>query len=190
MQIELTRTARTHRLSVRDYYRMAEAGILPPDARVELIEGEVLDMTPIGSRHNGCVNRLADALFRAVAQRGVVQVQGPLRLDNHSEPQPDLAVLRPRADFYARAHPVPADVLLIIEVADTTLPFDRDVKLPLYARAGITEVWLVDLEGRRVLRYREPGSDAYARADAPALDALAPAALADMVLDLSGLFGP
>lgn len=180
---------RRHRLSVGDYYRMAEAGILAPDARVELIEGEVLDMAPIGTRHNGCVNFLSNTLIAVLRERAIVQTQGPIRLDAFSEPQPDLALLRPRPDFYASAHPTPADVLLVIEVADTTLAFDREVKVPLYARFAIPEVWLVDVEGRVLHRYREPAAGAYVRVDRPALQGLAPAALPDAALDLAGLFG-
>jgi Uma2 family endonuclease len=147
---------RGHRLSVGDYYRMAEAGILAPDARVELIEGEVLDMAPIGTRRNGCVNFLSNTLVAALHERAIVQTQGPIRLDEYSEPQPDLALLRPRPDFYGSAHPTPADVLLVSEVADTTLAFDRDVKVPIYARFGIPEVWLVDIEAMCCIAIANP----------------------------------
>lgn len=151
-----------HRFTVGDYHRMGEAGILTEDDRVELIRGEIVMMSPIGSKHAGCVNALTRLL--AVALNGVacVQVQNPIGLDNFSEPQPDLSVLKYRADDYRSASPVTANVLLVIEVADSTLGSDRGVKLPLYAEAGIPEYWLVDLQGERVEVYRAPASGAYA----------------------------
>jgi Uma2 family endonuclease len=121
------------RFTVDEYYRMAEAGILRPDERVELIEGEIIEMAAIGSRHAAFVKRLNRMLVRGVGARGVVSVQDPVRLSELSEPEPDLAVLEYRADCYAAAHPTPADTLLIVEVADTTLGWDRGRKAPLYA---------------------------------------------------------
>ena len=120
-----------HRLTVADFRRMGEVGILGPDDRVELIAGEIIDMSPIGSLHAALVARLASALGQRVGETTIIWTQNPLTLDDTSQPQPDLAILRPRADFYAAAHPGPADVLLVIEVADTTLAFDLDVKVPL-----------------------------------------------------------
>lgn len=141
---------------------MREAGILGEDDRVELVEGDVVAMTPIGSAHAACVKRLTLLLFRAAGELALVSVQDPVRLDEASEPKPDLALLHPKPDFYASGHPGPEDVLLLIEVADASLAYDQEVKLPLYARAGIREVWLVDLPGRRVLVHREPGAGGYA----------------------------
>src|ERR671938_544657 len=131
--------------SVDEYYRMGEAGILTEDDRVELIEGEIIEMSPIGSRHAACVNRLNTLLGRHLRQTAIVSVQNPIRLDAYSEPEPDVALLRPRADYYESGHPTPADALLIVEVADTSADYDRIIKLPLYAKAGIPEAWLVDL---------------------------------------------
>src|SRR5262249_48453126 len=150
-----------HRFTVADYHRMAEAGILDEDDRVELIEGEIVDMTPIGRRHQARVDHLAELFFRGLAEKVIIRVQGSIRLSDLSEPEPDLVLLRRRADFYADADAGPADVLLIVEVADTSLPHDRDVKVPLYARAGIPEVWLVDLNGESVGVHREPGPQGY-----------------------------
>lgn len=147
--------------TVDDYHRMAETGILNEDDRVELIEGEIVEMNPIGSRHAGCVIRLTHLLTRAVGERAIVSVQNPVQLGDRSEPQPDLLLLRPRPDFYAEAHPGPADVLLLIEVADASTANDRNVKLPLYARAGIPEVWLIDLENEVVEVYRGPAADGF-----------------------------
>jgi Uma2 family endonuclease len=152
-----------HRLNVDDYHRMAEAGILGEDDRVELIDGELIDMAPIGQGHAGVVNGLNHALFMAFGGQAIVSVQNPLRLDRLNEPQPDVVILRPRDDFYQHgARPGPADVLLLVEVADSSLRYDRTVKLPLYARAGIGEVWIVDLRRRVVDVYRTPAGGGYA----------------------------
>jgi Uma2 family endonuclease len=145
-------------------FREAEAGILSEDDRVELIEGELVEMTPIGSRHAACVKRLNQLLSQQVGQHALVSVQDPIRLGERSEPEPDLAVLRPRADFYASAHPGAEDALLIVEVAEASLDYDRAVKLPLYARFGIPEVWLVDLVGERIEVYRHPTPQGYQEA--------------------------
>jgi Uma2 family endonuclease len=123
--------------SVDDYYRMVEVGLLKEDERVELIEGEVIRMSPIGSRHAACVARLTKLFSRLAGDGAIVWVQNPVRLNDFSEPQPDVALLKPRADFYAGAHPAAADVLLIVEVSDTTIGYDRQVKVPLYARGGM-----------------------------------------------------
>jgi Uma2 family endonuclease len=174
---------------VEDYYRMGEAGILAPDARVELIDGEIIDMPPSGPPHAGAVNRLVRLLGQAVGDRAVLLVQNPVVLSRHSAPQPDLALALPRADFYAARHPGPADAVLVIEVADTTLPFDRDVKVRLYARHGIPEVWLIDLEAKRLIRNRTPQRGAYAAVDEPDLSApLEIAALSGARIDLRTLF--
>ncbi|MGH9064316.1 MAG: Uma2 family endonuclease [Acidimicrobiales bacterium] len=147
--------------TVDDYYRMAEAGILGPDDRVELIDGEVVEMSPIGSRHGSCVDRLTRLLVRAAGDRAVVRVQGAVRLDRRSEPEPDLALLRPRDDFYASQQPGPGDVLLLIEVSDTTLTWDLGTKAGLYSRSGVAEYWVVDVEGRQIFVHRRPGPTGY-----------------------------
>ncbi len=149
------------RLSVAEYDRMGEAGILGPDDRVELIEGELIAMAPIGSYHVGSVIGLNHSLVVATDGRALVSVQNPIRLDDHNEPQPDFALLRPREDGYRNALPGPPDILLAIEVADSSLAFDRTVKAPLYARAGIPELWIVDLAGARVLVLRDPSPEGY-----------------------------
>src|SRR5512147_87129 len=146
MSARAENTYRRHRLTIADYHRMGEAGVFAHDARVELIEGEVIDMPPIGSRHARAVNYLNMHLVEAVRRSAVVAVQNPVTLDEHTEVQPYVAVLRIRADLYGISHPRPGDVLLVIEVADTSVRYDLDVKWPLYARAGIPEVWVVDLE--------------------------------------------
>jgi Uma2 family endonuclease len=153
---------RRYRFTTAEYHRLAEAGILGEDDRVELIDGEIIDMSPIGRRHQACVDQLAERFFEALGRRAILRVQGSVRLSDLSEPQPDLAVLRRRSDFYAGSDAAPDDVLLIVEVADRTLHYDRDVKVPLYARARVPEAWVVDITGQRVLVYREPGSRGYA----------------------------
>lgn len=149
-------------LTVADYHRMGEAGILTEDDRVELIEGELIAMSPIGSAHSGTVNAMNRILVLAVGNRGVVAVQNPVRLDDLSEPQPDFSVLKPRDDDYRRATPVPADVHLIVEVADSSLAYDRNVKRALYARHGIPEFWIVNLVAEVVEIHRAPAGGAYA----------------------------
>lgn len=177
-----------HRLTVDEYYRMGQAGVFAPDARVELIEGEVIDMAPIGTRHASAVKKL-NALFSAAAQgRAIVAVQDPLRLSDASEPEPDLMLLRPRADFYAQAHPGPADVLLLIEVSDSTAAYDRSVKLDLYARHRIAEVWIVDLDNNVVRFFRHGDGQAYTDITASETPRATPvAALPGMTIDLTGL---
>lgn len=149
------------RFTVEEYRRMAEAGVLTEDDRVELIEGEILQMTPIGPRHAACVARLNHLFSIAVGARAIVWVQNPIRVIPDSEPQPDVALLRPLADFYKEAHPGPLDILVLIEVSETSIGYDRTVKVPLYARAGIREVWLVDLESESVHVHRNPAASGY-----------------------------
>jgi Uma2 family endonuclease len=148
-----------HRWTVADFDRMLGSGLLEETDRVELIEGELIDMAPVWSRHAYTVDSIARMLQRLVGSRYLVRVQNPLRLGESSEPQPDIAVVRDRS--YAAAHPEAADVLLLIEVADTTLEFDRDIKLPLYARHGIPECWLIDVAGSQLSIHREPAEGEY-----------------------------
>lgn len=168
---------------------MGEAGLFAPEARVELIEGQIVDMTLVGSAHASRVMRLADLLTTQLHAKAVVAVQSPVRLDDRSEPQPDLAVLRYREDFYAAAHPGPADILLLVEVADTTTHFDREVKIPLYARHGIPEVWLLDLETGAMEVYREPQAGAYREVGTQRSGALSPRAFPGLAVDLDRLIG-
>lgn len=151
------------KLTVEQYHRMGELGILRPDDRVELIDGELVRMAPIGSMHSGLVSRLTRLLVQRVGRSGVVSPQNPVILSNVTEPQPDLAVLRWRADDYMADTPVAADALLVIEVADSSLRFDRGVKLKFYAASGVPEVWIVDVRGRCVLAFAEPAGDGYRR---------------------------
>ncbi len=150
-----------HWITADEYERMGEAGIFRPDSQLELLEGEIYEMSPIGSSHAACVNALSLLLNQLFGGVLLVSTQNPIRLDDYSEPQPDLALLRWRDDFYRRAHPTPNDVLLVIEVADTTIDSDRRIKLALYAKAGIKEVWLVNLPGEQIEIYAEPSGGGY-----------------------------
>jgi Uma2 family endonuclease len=141
---------------------MGKAGLFASETRVELIEGEVITMAPIGSLHGGHVNRLLNLLVPKVAESAIVSVQNPLQLGDFSEPQPDLMVLRPEPSCYVKRHPTPADVLLLIEVSDSTVRYDREVKIPLYARHGVVESWLVNLEINSIEVYLKPQTLGYA----------------------------
>ena len=156
---------RTHRFTVEDYERMGEVGILGPEDRVELLEGEIFDLTPIGPAHAGTVKRVNHVLSIRLGGRAVVGVQDPVRLGTFSEPQPDVVLLRPRADFYAAVHPGAEDVLLLVEVSDSTLVFDRKRKLPIYARHGVAQVWIVNVNDRVVEVYRLDAGGTYAAAE-------------------------
>jgi Uma2 family endonuclease len=149
------------RFSVEEYYAMARAGILAEDERVELLDGEVVVMAPIGIRHAACVGRLDREFSRLFADRAVVRVQNPVRLDGQSEPEPDVALLKLPLERYDVAHPTADDVLLVVEVAESSLEGDRTCKLPRYATAGITEVWIVNVEAREIEIYREPAGARY-----------------------------
>lgn len=140
---------------------MAEAGILTEDDRTELLEGEIVKMSPIGSSRAACVDRLARLFYEFAGRDYIVRVQSPVRLDEHSEPEPDLALLEPRGDFYSESHPTPEDALLVIEVSETSATYDREVKLPLYAAAGVREVWIIDPGSRSIEVHTNPRQNAY-----------------------------
>jgi Uma2 family endonuclease len=147
--------------TVSEYERMGETGMFPPDARVELIEGEIIEMSPIGSRHAACVKLLNLILIQQVGDKAIVSTQDPIRLNDISEPQPDLALLKFRQDYYRQGHPGAADVLLVIEVSDTTVHYDRHVKMPLYARAGVSEALLFNLPEDRLEYFARPEMGVY-----------------------------
>jgi Uma2 family endonuclease len=153
-----------HSFTAEEFERIGRAGIFREDARLELIEGEIFEMSPIGSHHAACVNFLSRLLNRLFGDNHIVATQNPVRLNNLSEPQPDICLLRWRDDFYRDSHPGPADVLLLSEVADTTVVTDLSVKVPLYAGAGIAEAWLVKIPEEEVVIYSEPSGVAYRHA--------------------------
>jgi Uma2 family endonuclease len=150
-----------HAVTADEFLRMGEAGVFGPEARLELIEGEIVEMAPIGSPHAGTVKILNRFLARLAGDNAILSVQDPVIAGKLSVPQPDLALLKPRADSYTKSHPGPADVLLVVEVADTTLPTDLGIKVPLYASAGIPEAWVVDLNAREVRVFRDPSAGGY-----------------------------
>lgn len=177
-------------ITADEYERMGEAGIFPQDARLELIGGEIFDMSPIGSAHAACVKFLSGLLNRLFGGTLIVSVQDPIRLDDFSEPQPDVALLRWREDFYRGAHPTPENVLLVVEVADTTVETDRRIKLPLYARAGIAEAWLVNIHEARVEVYSNPSGDTYLRPEVFARGADARShTVGGLAVNVEALFG-
>lgn len=174
------------RFSIKEYYLMADAGILSPRDRVELIDGEIVQMAPIGSYHAACVNTLNRLFMEMLGRRVVVSVQNPVRLSERSEPEPDIALLRPRADAYQESHPGPDDVMLIVEVSHSTVEYDRDVKTPLYAEAGIPELWLVNLDEDYIDGLSDPDGSIYRTTRRYARgDRIAPALLPDALLDVS-----
>ena len=147
--------------TVDDCYRMADAGILLPDERVELIRGEILEMSPIGPRHGAAVDGTNRAMVRLAADKAIVRVQGTVVLDQLCAPEPDVVLLRPKDDFYVSKNPGSADILLVIEIADSSLEYDTTTKLELYAILGIHEYWVADLQNDRLLAYSEPEKDSY-----------------------------
>ncbi len=179
-----------HRFTVEDYHRMGAAGVLRPDARVELLGGRIIDMSPIGPWHGGVVSRLTQLFIKLARDRWWVTTQNPLRLDEHSEPEPDVMLCRMSPDDYTRRHPVPEDVLLLVEVADASLDYDRGEKLPRYGRAEIPEVWIVNLEERVVEVYREPHYEGYGSKTVLAPGGQAsPQAFPDVMVNVSELLG-
>jgi Uma2 family endonuclease len=154
-------TVQRRLFTVDEYHRMGDAGVFGPEDRVELLDGEIIEMSPIGSAHAGCVNALASLLGERLRKQAIVAVQNPFVLGRFSEPQPDLCLLRPRADFYRRSHPEPGDIFLVVEVAAASLPYDRGRKRPAYAAGGVPELWIVDLAGEAVLVHRRPAGRAY-----------------------------
>jgi Uma2 family endonuclease len=187
MPAELTKK----RFTVDEYYRMAEAGILKPEDRLELIDGEVIEMSPIGNKHAGRVNRAADLFMNVFRGKATVAVQNPVRLDQYNELQPDLVLARLDPDYYASRHPAADDVILVFEVADTSLRRDRDIKLPIYAMLGIPEVWIEDLKYDEILIFRNPIRDQYDTSlTVRRGESLSVAAFPDIVLNAETVLGP
>jgi Uma2 family endonuclease len=186
LSVELNR----HSFTVAEYERMGRAGIFSPEARVELVYGEIVEMSPIGERHAASVNVLDETVRERLGRKVNVSVQNPVLLDDLSAPQPDLLILKRRDDFYRHAHPRPEDVLVVIEVSDSTLEFDRTVKMPLYAGAGIPEAWLVNLPAERIEVYSDPVGGEYQTVRSYARgERLQSPTLASLRLSVSKVFG-
>jgi Uma2 family endonuclease len=179
------------RLDVDDYHRLGALGFFKPDERVELIDGDIVPMSPIGVPHNGVIVGLSRLLFERLGRRAELLIQGSVRLDRRSEPEPDIAVLQPPASRYLRAHAGPKDILLIIEVMDSSAEYDRGYKLDLYARAKISEVWLVDLNGDCLETYSRPVKGIYSKKKTVTRGhAVAPLAFPDVSIAVDGILGP
>jgi Uma2 family endonuclease len=181
-------TPALHRFSAEEYHRLGKMGILSPETRVELIDGAIHDMSPIGPLHSGVVNRLNRFFNLRAKGRWIVSAQNPIGLDKYSEPQPDVVVLKPAPDDYVSHHPTPDDVFLLIEVADSSLDFDRGKKLHIYARAGISEFWIVNLQESIIEVYRDPHFTDYEKKTIlKAGDKASPAAFPREELDIAEL---
>ena len=179
-----------YRFTRTEYHRMAEAGILHEDSPVELIEGEILEMSPIGRRHKACVDRTAALFFQGVSGAAIVRVQSSIVLGERSEPEPDVVLLRPRADYYAEADETPADVLLIVEVADSSEVYDRRTKAPLYARYSIPELWIANLNRDQVIVYRDPTPEGYATTRVTRRgESISPLAFPDLTIAVDAILG-
>jgi Uma2 family endonuclease len=180
-----------HAFTVGEWHRMGDAGLFGEDARLELLDGEVVEMEPIGSPHGGCVNRLTRLLVTLLGERAVVAPQNPVFLNEISEPQPDIAVLAPRDDMYSRSHATPGEILLLVEVADSSLTFDRGRRASRYSASGVTETWVVDLDGEQVLVMRSPGPGGYDEVRSLRRgDPLDIRALPGVVFDVEDVLGP
>ena len=176
--------------TVEEYHRMGEAGILHEDDRVELIDGEILHMSPIGDHHIGCVNRAITFFVEAFGRRAVVSPQNPVQLSDWTEPQPDVVVLKPRPDFYNGKRPVSSDVLFAVEIADSSLAYDRNIKAPRFAAAEIPEIWIEDLNNQVLLVYRDPAGDRYrTMLTLGANDSISPCAFPDVSFRIADLLG-
>ena len=183
-------TVLIHRFNVEEYHRLIENNILHEDDRVELIEGRIIDMTPIGSKHAACVSRLNEILSEKLQKRAIINIQNPICLTAYTEPKPDIAITKRRPDFYAEQLPQPEDVLLIIEVSDSSLDYDCETKIPLYAKSNIPEVWLVNLIENNVAIYSGPSSEGYnVITKHHHNQILSPKSFHDITLTVSEIFG-
>jgi Uma2 family endonuclease len=186
MTVQLLR----RKFTVEQYHKMVESGILTENDRVELIGGEIIEMSPIGTKHAACVNRLVNLLINLLGKRIILAAQNPVALNDNSEPQPDVALLKPRDDFYATAHPQPQDIFLLIEVADSTVIYDRQEKIPLYAQANIEEVWLIDINEQIVEVYQQPTATGYQHIqEFTSAQTLSIKAFPDVNISLDEIFG-
>ena len=186
MAVELKR----FRFSRADYHQLAKVGIIKAGARVELIDGEILEMSPIGRRHRSSVDRAVDVFAPRLHGTAIVRVQSSITLGEYGEPEPDLTLLRFRADFYAESDETPEDILLIVEVADSSEAYDRRTKGPLYARFGIPDYWLVDLNRDLVTVYRDPTPNGYASSRVyPRGESVSPLAFPDLTVAVDDIVG-
>lgn len=160
-QIELISPVTRKRFRVEEFHKMTELGILPEESGWEIVDGYLIDKMSIGSKHASTVKRLNRILTKLVKDNAIVSVQDPIRLDDYNEPEPDIALLKPREDFYSKNHPLPQEILLLIEVSDSTIEYDRKIKKTLYAKAGITEFWIINLQDDTLEFYSQPKNGNY-----------------------------
>lgn len=178
------------RFTADEFEHLAKVGILDEDDRVELLAGDIVEMTPISTDHAGCVNALTTIFTGRLGGRVVAAVQNPVRLDDFNEPQPDFCLLKPRDDLYRHSHPGPDDVLLLVEVAHTSQRYDRGIKAPLYARYGIRETWIVDVARLAVEVFRDPSPEGYRRHERRKLgETVAPEAFPEESIEVQGIVG-
>lgn len=183
-------SATRRQFTVEEFQRMAEVGILREDDRLELIDGEIIEMAPVGERHNSGVLRVSDIFYERVGASVLISSQGPIRLGKKSEPQPDVMLLRRRPDYYRSSLPQPSDVFLIVEVADTSLEYDRQTKARHYARSGVPELWIVDLTHDVILVFRDPSSKGYQTVQVTRRgEAISPLAFPDISILVADLLG-
>ncbi|WP_035800017.1 Uma2 family endonuclease [Crocosphaera chwakensis] len=178
----------TRKFNVNEYYKMAETGILTPEDRVELIRGEIIAMSAIGRKHAAAVNRLTNLFPPLLGNKAIISVQNSIRLNNYSEPQPDIVLLKPRSDFYESKIPETDDIYLVIEVADSTIKYDQEIKLPLYAESNINEVWIVNLNNKTLEVYRQTQDKTYLEKQKN-VQSISPLAFPDINLTISDIFG-
>lgn len=179
---------KTRKFNVDEYHKMAKTGILTPEDRVELIQGTIIAMSPIGKKHAAIVNRLNHFFYQKLGDQIIISVQNFIRLDDYSEPQPDLVLLKYRSDFYETKVPQPEDIQLLIEVSDSTIKYDQEIKLPLYAKSQISEVWIVNLGQKTLEVYRQPQDKKYGYHNKN-VQAIAPKAFSDIIVTIHDIFG-
>ena len=178
----------TRKFNVNEYQKMAETGILTPEDRVELIRGEIIAMSPIGRKHAAAVNRLTNLFPLLLGNKAIISVQNSIRLDNYSEPQPDIVLLKPSSDFYETKIPEAEDIYLLIEVADSTIQDDQEIKSPLYAKSNINEVWIVNLNNKTLEVDRQPSDKNYLEQQKN-VNSISPLAFPDISLTINDIFG-
>ena len=174
--------------NVTEYYKMLETGLLCENDRVELIHGEIIRMSPIGSKHGGYVKTIANLITRKLGKQVTISVQDSVQLSRFSEPESDVAILKNRDDFYVDSHPTPKDVYFLVEVADTSVGYDFDVKLPLYAAAGIPEIWILDVNAQRITQHSQPDGNVYLEVDTFTKGMTLKCTVLDFELDLGVIF--
>ena len=180
----------TRKFTIEQYHKMTEVGILNEQERVELIRGEIIKMSPIGLRHAATINRLNQLFQQRLGQRIIVSIQNPIQLADTSEPQPDVALLKPYPDFYETKIPTPEDIFLLVEVVDRSLNYDGDVKIPLYAENRIIEVWLVDVNNQSIKVYRQPEGNSYQDVqNFTRGQSISPLAFSDIIITVDEIFG-